>query len=65
MRKMVSLAALVAVPFFFSDFGFTQTSKELNDLRRQIDGLKAGQTAIQKDLLDIKNLILQKELQGD
>lgn len=63
MKKIVSLAVLIALSLFYTDSGFSQTSKELSELRREIEALKAGQLAIQKDLAEIKNLILQKELQ--
>lgn len=63
MKKIVSLAALIALSLFCTDSGFSQTSKELSELRREIEALKAGQLAIQKDLAEIKNLILQRELQ--
>jgi protein-disulfide isomerase len=36
----------------------------LNDLKREIEVLKAGQLAIQKDLAEIKNLLLQREVQN-
>jgi len=34
---------------------------ELNSLKKDIDALKAGQTAIQKDLQEIKNLLRAKQ----
>ena len=63
MKKIVSLAALIGLSLFYTDSGFSQASKELSELRREIEALKAGQLAIQKDLAEIKNLILQRELQ--
>lgn len=64
MKRIVVLLAAVGLNLFYSNYGFSQSSKELNDLKREIQALKAGQTAIQKDLGEIKNLILQRELQG-
>lgn len=47
------------------DLAFSQTNKDLTEVRREIEeALKAGQIAIQKDLAEIKNLLLQKELQA-
>jgi len=64
MKKTLILAVVLAAGLLCSDYGFSQTSKELAELRRDIEGLKMGQLAIQKDLAEIKNLLLQKELQG-
>jgi len=64
MKKILALAALVSLVFVDVDFGFSQTNKELAEVRRQIEALKTGQLAIQKDLAEIKNLLLQKELQA-
>jgi protein-disulfide isomerase len=63
MKKIITLMALVASILLHSGYGLAQTSKELSELRREIEALKNGQLAIQKDLAEIKNLILQKELQ--
>jgi hypothetical protein len=38
-----------------------QTGGELNDLKKDIDALKEGQKAIQKDLQEIKNLLSAKQ----
>jgi protein-disulfide isomerase len=64
MNRTLVVAALLALGMFPSAMAFSQTTKDLSDLRREIDALKAGQTAIQKDILEIKNLLLQKELQA-
>ena len=37
------------------------SSEELKNLKKDIDTLKEGQTAIQKDLQDIKNLLRAKQ----
>lgn len=44
---------------FFSNphIGFTQTSEELKALRKEIETLKQGQSAIQKELQEIKSLL--------
>lgn len=37
--------------------GFTQSGGELDALRKDLEGLKAGQAVIQKDLQEIKQLL--------
>jgi len=64
MKNIVVSGVLVVLILVNSDFGFSQTNKELSELKREIEALKAGQIAIQKDLAEIKNLLLQKELQA-
>jgi protein-disulfide isomerase len=58
MKNIVALAAVGALCFLYSEPGFSQSGKELNELRREIEALKAGQTAIQKDLAEIKSLLI-------
>jgi protein-disulfide isomerase len=64
MKRILVLVAVMGLTLFYSGLGFSQSSKELNELKREIEGLKMGQLAIQKDLAEIKNLLLQKELQN-
>lgn len=64
MNRVVVALILAGLSLAQSNLGFAQTSKELADLRREIEGLRAGQTAIQRDLLEIKNMLLQRELQA-
>jgi protein-disulfide isomerase len=64
MKKFLAFVTLVSLSFLGVDLGFSQTNKELAEVRRQIEALKNGQVAIQKDLAEIKNLLLQKELQA-
>jgi hypothetical protein len=64
MKRIVASLVVIGCSLVQSNLGFSQTSKELADLRREIQALKAGQTAIQKDLLEIKNLLLQREIQA-
>lgn len=64
MKKIVASLILAGAGLAQSDFALAQTSKELADLRREIETIKNGQTAIQRDLLEIKNLLLQRELQA-
>jgi hypothetical protein len=62
MKRIVVLAAAVGWSLFYSGLAFSQTSRELSELKREIEALKAGQAAIQKDLTEIKNFILQRAL---
>jgi protein-disulfide isomerase len=64
MTKVLAFTAAVGLNLMVANFGFAQSAKDVSDLRREVEGLKAGQTAIQKDILEIKNLLLQKELQA-
>jgi len=64
MNRIVVAAMLVGLSFAPAEFGFAQSGKELSDLKREIEALKNGQVSIQKDLAEIKNLLLQKELQA-
>lgn len=57
MKKWVAMAVIFILTPFFANHGFGQTSEELKSLREEIKALKEGQTAIQKDLQDIKNLL--------
>ena len=64
MRKIIASVILVGSILAQGDLAFSQSSKEIADLRREIEALKNGQTAIQRDLLEIKNMLLQRELQA-
>ena len=64
MRKIIASVILVGASLAHSDFALSQTGKEIADLRREIEALRNGQTAIQRDLLEIKNMLLQRELQA-
>jgi len=57
MKKLAALAALAALILFDTQPGFTQSSEELKALRKEIESLKEGQRAMQKDLQEIKNLL--------
>jgi protein-disulfide isomerase len=58
MKSIGALAAVGVLCLLYSEPGFSQSGKELNDLRREIEALTAGQTAIQKNLVEIKNLLI-------
>ena len=57
-RKYVTaLFSFIFVSLFSPQPGFTQTSEELKALGKEIESLKQGQSAIQKDLEEIKTLL--------
>ena len=51
------LLGLLIFLLFCPELGFTQTSEQLKALRKEIETLKQGQSAIQKELQEIKNLL--------
>jgi len=58
VKKLIALCALAAMALFGAQPGLTQApSEELKAVRKEIDALREGQTAIQKDLQEIKNLL--------
>ena len=63
MKGLVALAVILILTLFFTNHGFGQTRDELKSLREEIRALKEGQTAIQKDLQEIKNLLRTRQAQ--
>ena len=58
MARIAGLAVFTAVGIaFWAHTGLAQSTTELDALRKDIEALKQGQTAIQKDLEEIKNLL--------
>src|SRR2546427_8504991 len=70
MKQLVAVASLAALAFVDIPSGQAQTTeefkalheeigtfKEIQELRREIEGLKAGQQGLQKDLQEIKTLL--------
>ena len=58
MRRLAVVAVLtVVIMTLWTHSGFAQPADELKALRKDIETLKQGQTAIQKDLQDIKGLL--------
>jgi len=70
MKQLVTVAGLAALTFVNIPSGRAQTAeefkalreeigtfKEIQELRREIEGLKAGQQGLQKDLQEIKTLL--------
>jgi len=57
VRSATVLLGLMLLTFFHARPAFTQTSEELKALRKDMEALKEGQTAIQKELQEIKTLL--------
>ena len=64
MKRSIVVGVIIGASLFSGGLVFSQTSRELNDLKREIESLKNGQTAIQRDLAEIKNMLLQREVQN-
>jgi len=64
MKTILVAAAVLGLSLSHPGLGLAQTAKETGELKREIEALKAGQLAIQKDLADIKNMLLQREVQN-
>jgi protein-disulfide isomerase len=56
-RVLTIFIGAILLALFHIPPGFTQTSEELKALRKEIETLKQGQSAIQKDLQEIKSLL--------
>jgi peptidoglycan hydrolase CwlO-like protein len=57
-KRYVSLIlGMSLIILLFTQPGLTQPSDELRSLKKEIENLKEGQKAIQKDLQEIKNLL--------
>ena len=65
MKRLAALAVIVIMTLFFTNRGFGQTGEELKSLREEIKALKEGQTAIQKDLQEIKSLLGTRQAQPE
>ncbi len=48
---------LAVLTIFGAGSGFAQTSEELSAVRKEMQAIKEGQIAIQKELQEIKNLL--------
>ena len=59
MKRLATLAAMAALILLLgAQPGLTQApSDDLRALRKEIEALKEGQAAVQKDLQEIKNLL--------
>ena len=63
MKRFAGMAVIFILTLFFTNHGFGQTRDELKSLREEMRALKEGQTAIQKDLQEIKNLLRAQQAQ--
>ena len=61
--NLVILLALISFISFNSQPVFSQTADEIKSLRDEIKALKEGQSAIQKDLQEIKGLLRTRQAQ--
>ena len=57
------LVAMVLVLSFNARSVFSQTADEIKSLRDEIKALKEGQSAIQRDIQEIKNLLRTRQAQ--
>ena len=58
MARSAVLAVFTAVSIaFWAQAGLAQSAKDLDSLKMDIEALKQGQSAIQKDLQEIKTLL--------
>ncbi len=63
MKRLVALGVILILTLFFTNVGSGQTAEDLKSLREEIKALKESQTAIQKDLQEIKNLLRTQQAQ--
>ena len=63
MKRFLSVAAVALFMLVFSHAGpvLAQTSEGISALQEDVKSLKEGQTAIQKDLQEIKKLLQTKQ----
>jgi protein-disulfide isomerase len=61
LKTRVALAALAVLTIFDAQSGFAQTGEELKAMRKEIQAIKEGQTAIQKELQEIKDLLRARQ----
>jgi protein-disulfide isomerase len=62
MKRIILFGAImIGCSLIYSDSGFSQGSNDLNELKREIDALKAGQTAIQKDLQTLIEMLKPRQ----
>jgi hypothetical protein len=62
VKKLFRLVIICSVTLFLAVPGFTQTSdKELKTIMKEIESIKQGQTTIQKELREIKDILQTKQ----
>jgi type III secretory pathway component EscR len=60
MKRCFVFALLLTLTVFLAQPVFSQTTEELKTLKEEIKSLKEGQSAIQKDLQEIKKLLASR-----
>ena len=60
MKTNLIMGILAIVVLFHVQPGFSQTPEEMKALKEEMKAIKEGQRAIQKDLQDIKGLLVPK-----
>jgi Tfp pilus assembly protein PilN len=61
--RILAVTGIVIATLLFAQAGFGQDADDLRIMREEIKALKAGQTAIQKDLEEIKKVLLTRQAQ--
>jgi hypothetical protein len=77
MKRFIAMASFIAVAFASNPFSHAQNSeelkaireeigalKEVQALRREVEGIREGQRALQKDLQEIKSLLQARPAAG-
>lgn len=62
MKRNVAVISVIALLLFLSSAAFAQTGDELKEVKKEIQSLKVGQSAMQKDLREIKRLLKTRPL---
>jgi protein-disulfide isomerase len=60
-RIALFLTVMIVWSLFYSDSGFSQGNTDLNELKAEIETLKASQTAIQKDLQTLIEMLKPRQ----
>ncbi|MDQ7786100.1 MAG: hypothetical protein RDU01_00665 [Thermodesulfovibrionales bacterium] len=60
MKRNIVLSILAIVVLFSVQTCFAQTAGEIDGMKKDINALKEGQQAMQKELAEIKSLLKQK-----
>jgi protein-disulfide isomerase len=63
MRIVTATVIILVVTFVFAHGGYGQSAEDLRILREEVKALKASQAAMQKELQEIKNLLLASQAQ--
>ncbi len=61
MRIFAAAVVLVSITFFCAQGGYGQSAEDLKAIREEIKALKAGQAAIQKELQEIRKVVVTRQ----